>query len=172
MYVCDTSCTYTIRSAPYVVRILHVFASIIENIRAHTADHMLIYTLRTYVHIRTVRITDARGRKGSPRGRKRRRQGSFGRGCAPPHPTRLRISKRRRRRRRPRSRRPRSRRHWPRRQPSRHCRQHRRPSCCRRGRRQRLHNMDLGQLREWISDRSTSPQTPTSASVQPGHTPR
>ena len=35
MYVCDTSCTYTIRSAPYVVRILHVFASIIENIRAH-----------------------------------------------------------------------------------------------------------------------------------------
>lgn len=47
MYVCDTSCTYTIRSAPYVVRILHVFASIIENIRAYTADRMLIYT---YAH--------------------------------------------------------------------------------------------------------------------------
>ncbi len=47
MYVCDTSCTYTIRSAPYVVRILHVFASIIENIRAHTADRMLIFT---YAH--------------------------------------------------------------------------------------------------------------------------
>ena len=47
MYVFDTSCTYTIRSALYVVRILHVFASIIENIHAHTADRMLIYT---YAH--------------------------------------------------------------------------------------------------------------------------
>ena len=44
VYACDTSCTYHIRSVPYVVRILHVFASIIENIRAHTADRMLIYT--------------------------------------------------------------------------------------------------------------------------------
>ena len=47
VYVCHTSCTYTIRSVPYVVRILHVFASIIENIRSHTADRMLIYT---YAH--------------------------------------------------------------------------------------------------------------------------
>jgi hypothetical protein len=43
------TCTYvirrvTIRSAPYVVRIMHVFASINVIIRSHTADRMLIYT--------------------------------------------------------------------------------------------------------------------------------
>ena len=47
VYVCDTSCTYTIRSETYVVRILHVFARIIESIRSHTAVRMFIYT---YAH--------------------------------------------------------------------------------------------------------------------------
>ena len=40
MYIYNT----IYRSMPNVVRILHVFASIIENISAYTADRMLIYT--------------------------------------------------------------------------------------------------------------------------------
>ena len=60
VYVCDTSCTYTIRSETYVVRILHVFARIIQNIRSHTADRMFIYTYAhtcTYVLSRSLMLS-------------------------------------------------------------------------------------------------------------------
>ena len=71
VYVCDTSCTYPIRSETYVVRILHVFARIIKSIRSHTAVRMFIYTYAhtciyvlsgSLMHAGRVQVTLIRGR--------------------------------------------------------------------------------------------------------------